>query len=85
MRARSPSTGRLDDRARLRDDAYTHKRIYLLEMMGNRSGRDVVQSGVASRAHLIVLPFFRFPERVIEEIAAALSGADMALLECTQP
>ncbi|HHH28416.1 MAG TPA: phosphofructokinase [Polyangiaceae bacterium] len=64
----------------LYEDAYTHKRIYLLEMMGNRSGRHTLHCGVASRAHLIVLPFFRFPGPVIREIAAALTATDMALV-----
>ena len=64
----------------LYEDAYTHNRIYLLEMMGNRSGRHALHCGVASRSHLIVLPFFRFPERVIREIAHALMDADMAVV-----
>jgi 6-phosphofructokinase len=64
----------------LSEDAYTHKRIYLLEMMGNRSGRHALHCGVAARAHLIVLPFFRFPGEVIEEIAHALGRVDYALV-----
>ena len=64
----------------LYEDAYTHKRIYLLEMMGNRSGRHALHCGVAARAHLIVLPFFQFPAAVLEETAAALSRADYALV-----
>ena len=64
----------------LYEDAYTHNRIYLLEMMGNRSGRHALHCGVASRSHLIVLPFFRFPERVIREIAHALLETDMAVV-----
>jgi 6-phosphofructokinase len=53
----------------LYEDSYTHKRVYLLEMMGNRSGRHALHCGVASRAHHIVLPFFRFPDEVLAEIA----------------
>lgn len=64
----------------LYEDAYTHKRVYILEMMGNRSGRHALHCGVASRAHLIVLPFFRFPDHVLREIAASLSAADHALV-----
>jgi len=64
----------------LYEDAYTHKRIYLLEMMGNRSGRHALHCGVAARAHLIVLPFFQFPEHVLREIAEGLSRADYALV-----
>jgi 6-phosphofructokinase len=64
----------------LSEDAYTHKRIYILEMMGNRSGRHALHCGVAARAHLIVLPFFRFTDDVIGEIAQALARVDYALV-----
>jgi 6-phosphofructokinase len=64
----------------LYEDSYTHKRIYLLEMMGNRSGRHALHCGVASRAHLIVLPFFKFPDEVIRECAEALGKAEHALV-----
>jgi 6-phosphofructokinase len=64
----------------LSEDAYTHKRVYILEMMGNRSGRHALHCGVAARAHLIVLPFFRFTAEVVAEIAGALSRVDYALV-----
>ena len=64
----------------LYEDAYTHKRIYLLEMMGNRGGRHVLHCGVAARAHLVVLPFFQFPPDVIEEIAQGLARTEYALV-----
>ncbi len=64
----------------LYEDAYTHKRIYLLEMMGNRSGRHALHCGVAARAHLIVLPFFQFPGVVLKEIAEALARTEYALV-----
>ncbi len=64
----------------LLEDAYTHKRIYLLEMMGNRSGRHALHCGVAARAHLVVLPGFQFPDAVIAELAAALAKVDYALV-----
>lgn len=64
----------------LYEDAYTHKRIYVLEMMGNRSGRHALHCGVAARAHLVVLPFFRFPEDVLREIATALDRSSHALV-----
>ncbi|HJL14366.1 MAG TPA: 6-phosphofructokinase [Sandaracinaceae bacterium LLY-WYZ-13_1] len=64
----------------LYEDSYTHKRVYLLEMMGNRSGRHALHCGVASRAHLVVLPFFRFPDPVLQEIADALDRTDHALV-----
>ncbi|WP_437321022.1 6-phosphofructokinase [Sorangium sp. So ce385] len=64
----------------LYEDAYTHKRIYILEMMGNRSGRHALHCAVAARAHLIVLPFFRFPQDVLGELAEGLGRADYALV-----
>lgn len=64
----------------LYEDAYTHKRIYVLEMMGNRSGRHVLHCGVAARAHLIVLPFFHFTTEILAEIAGGLAKADYALV-----
>ena len=64
----------------LAEDAYTHKRVYLLEMMGNRSGRHALHCGVAARAHLVVLPFFRLTDEVLAETAQALGRADYALV-----
>lgn len=64
----------------LYEDAYTHKRTYLLEMMGNRSGRHALHCGVAARAHLIVLPFFDLPSDVLAEIAGALAATSHALV-----
>jgi 6-phosphofructokinase len=64
----------------LAEDAYTHKRVYILEMMGNRSGRHALHCGVAARAHLVVLPFFQLTREVLTEIAQALAKADSALV-----
>ncbi len=64
----------------LHEDAYTHKRVYILEMMGNRSGRHALHCGVAARAHLIVLPFFRFPAEVLAEIADGIARTEYALV-----
>ncbi len=64
----------------LYEDAYTHQRIYFLEMMGNRSGRHALHSGAAARAHLIVLPTFSFTDEIKEEIAKALMKRRHALI-----
>lgn len=64
----------------LLEDAYTHKRIYLVETMGNRSGRHALHCAVAARAHLVVLPFFRFTEEVLREIADKLARVDYAVV-----
>ena len=60
--------------------SHRDRRIYLLEMMGNRSGRHALHCGVAARAHLIVLPFFQFPGVVLKEIAEALARTEYALV-----
>lgn len=62
------------------DDAYTHKRIYLLEMMGRDSGKHALMSGASARAHLIILPGFKFPPAVLADIAARLGQIDHALI-----
>ncbi len=64
----------------LAEDAYTHKRVYLLEMMGNRSGRHALHCAVGVRAHLVVLPFFRFTDEVLAEIAESLARTEYALV-----
>ena len=64
----------------LLEDAYTHKRVYILEMMGNRSGRHALHCAVAARAHIVVLPFFRFSEDVLREMAEKLAHAPYALV-----
>lgn len=64
----------------LMEDAYTHKRVYLVETMGNRSGRHALHCAVAARAHLVVLPFFRLPDEVLREIAERLAAVDYAVV-----
>ena len=62
------------------DDAYTHKRIYILEMMGRSSGKHALMSGASARAHLIVLPGFKFTGPVLADIAHRLAQRDHALV-----
>jgi len=64
----------------LLEDAYTHKRVYILEMMGNRSGRHALHCGVAARAHVIVLPIMHFSNEVLAEMALGLQKSDYALV-----
>jgi 6-phosphofructokinase len=64
----------------LAEDAYTHKRVYILEMMGNGSGRHALHCAVGVRAHLVVLPFFRFTHEVLTEIAESLARTEYALV-----
>jgi 6-phosphofructokinase len=62
------------------DDAYTHKRVYVLEMMGRDSGKHALLSGSSARAHLIILPGFRFPDKVMKDIAERINEIDHALI-----
>lgn len=62
------------------DDAYTHKRVYILEMMGRDSGKHAIMSGAAARAHLIILPGFVLNDKVLGDIAEHLNKADHALI-----
>jgi len=62
------------------DDAYTHKRIYVLEMMGRASGKHALMSGASARAHLIILPGFKLTQKVFRDIATKLSEIDHALI-----
>jgi len=62
------------------EDAYTHKRIYLLEMMGRDSGKHALMAGASARAHLIILPGFKLSDEVLRNTAAALMKADHALV-----
>jgi len=62
------------------DDAYTHKRIYILEMMGRDSGKHAIMSGASARAHLIIIPGLKFTADVLTDMAARLAEADHALI-----
>ena len=55
------------------EDGYTHKRIYILEMMGNRSGQHALHSGIAAGAHLIFLPMFDISNDIWQAVADRLS------------
>ncbi len=61
------------------EDAMTHKRHYILEMMGNRGGKHVLHCGASARAHLIMLPQMEPPGAVLDDIAAALQARDHSL------
>ncbi len=54
------------------DDGYTHNRIYILEMMGNRGGNHVMHAGASARAHFIILPQFSFDAAIWAELADCL-------------
>ena len=54
------------------EDGYTHKRIYILEMMGNRSGQHALHSGIAAGAHLVLLPMFELSGDIWQAMADRL-------------
>lgn len=62
------------------DDAFTHQRIYILEMMGNRAGKHALHAGAAARAHLIVLPGFNLSDKVLQNISHQLDQSPYALV-----
>lgn len=64
----------------LYEDAYTHRRVYILEMMGNDSGRHSLHAGSAARAHLIILPSFEFTSDILQEIADTIQTRRHALI-----
>lgn len=65
----------------LYEDAYTHRRLYFLEMMGNDSGRHALHAGSAACAHLIVLPLLNgMPPDVMKELAQSLNDRRHALV-----
>ena len=61
------------------EDALTHKRHYILEMMGNRGGKHTLHSGASARAHLIVLPQMELSGAIMGDIAAELERRDHSL------
>jgi len=54
------------------EDAYTHKRHYILETMGNRGGKHALHCGCAARAHIIILPQMDLSDAIMGDIARAL-------------
>ena len=62
------------------NDAYTHKRIYILEMMGRDSGKHALMSGASARAHLIALPGFDLGGKIFSDIVKKLKEMDHALI-----
>lgn len=58
-------------------DARTHKRCYIIEMMGAHGGYHALHSCLGAGAHLAVLPGFTYK---IENIARALSDRDFTVI-----
>ncbi len=58
-------------------DARTHKRVYIIEMMGANSGFHALHSCLGSRAHLAVLPNSRINHR---EIVEAINKRDECVI-----
>lgn len=62
------------------EDAFTHKRIYILEMMGNRSGKHALHAGASARAHLIILPNFELNASILKDMSSKLQKESYALV-----
>lgn len=58
-------------------DARTHKRCYIIEMMGARGGHHALHSCLGAGAHLAVLPGFNYD---IKKIAHALKDRDYTVI-----
>ena len=54
------------------EDAFTHKRHYILEMMGNRGGKHALHCGCSARAHIIILPQMDLSSEIMRDIAETL-------------
>ncbi len=61
------------------EDALAHKRHYILEMMGNESGKHTLHCGCSARAHIIVLPQMDLSGTVIKDIAETLRSKSHSL------
>jgi len=61
------------------EDAVTHHRHYILEMMGNRGGKHALHCGATARAHLIILPQMDLSEATMAEIATRLGALNHSL------
>ncbi|NIR30408.1 MAG: 6-phosphofructokinase [Gammaproteobacteria bacterium] len=61
------------------EDAYTHRRHYILEMMGNHGGKHALHCGCAARAHLIILPQMDLSPEIMCDIAQTLAEKSHSL------
>ena len=61
------------------EDAFTHKRHYILEMMGNRGGKHALHCGCSARAHIIILPQMDLSADIMRDIAETLRSESHSL------
>ena len=57
----------VDAIAKIRDTSYSHERIFIVEVMGRKSGFIALSSGMASGSDLTLIPEFPFPMYLIKE------------------
>lgn len=57
----------VDAIAKIRDTSYSHERIFIVEVMGRKSGFIALSSGIASGADITLIPEYPFPMYLIEE------------------
>ncbi len=61
------------------EDAFTHKRHYILEMMGNLGGKHALHCGCSARAHVIILPQMDLTDAIVSDIAQTLKAKTHSL------
>ena len=57
----------VDAISKIRDTSYSHERIFIVEVMGRKSGFIALASGIASGSDLTLIPEYPFPMYLIEE------------------
>ena len=57
----------VDAISKIRDTSYSHERIFIVEVMGRKSGFIALASGMASGADITLIPEYPFPMYLIKE------------------
>lgn len=57
----------VDAISKIRDTSYSHERIFIVEVMGRKSGFIALASGIASGSDITLIPEYPFPMYLIEE------------------
>ncbi|RUM60298.1 MAG: ATP-dependent 6-phosphofructokinase [Persephonella sp.] len=57
----------VDAISKIRDTSYSHERIFIVEVMGRKSGFIALASGIAGGADITLIPEYPFPMYLIEE------------------
>ncbi len=67
--------------SKIRDTTYSHERIFIVEVMGRKSGFIALHSGLASGADITLIPEYPYPLYIIKEtIKRALERGKKSIL-----